>query len=71
MQERIFTFKTLCETINVSLNSFNLEDPDGQLFMSSKTSFNAQGQCWVHPGLESLLVQQKRTSDSVKVCGNG
>lgn len=55
MQETIFIFKTPYETMNVSLNSFNSEDPDGQPFMSSKTSFNEQHQCWLHPGLEGLL----------------
>jgi hypothetical protein len=72
MQERTFTFKTLCETMNVSLNNFNSHAPDGHLFMSPKTSFNAQDQCLVHPGLEGLLLQQqKRTSDSLQLCGNG
>jgi hypothetical protein len=71
MQERIFIFKTLYETMNVSLRSSNSEEPDGQLFMRSKTSFNAQDQCCVCPGLEGLLVQQKKTSDSLKVHGNG
>ncbi|PNF42474.1 hypothetical protein B7P43_G08743 [Cryptotermes secundus] len=39
--------------------------------MRSKTSFKAQDQCWVCPGLEGLLVQQKNTSNSSKVHGNG
>jgi hypothetical protein len=44
----------------------------GSHFMRPKTSLNAQDQCWVCPGLEGLLVQQQeKTSDSLKVCGNG
>jgi hypothetical protein len=31
-QETIFTFKTLYETMNVCLNSFNAEDLEGQPF---------------------------------------